>query len=127
MDRLKSSSLTIPSTKNNFANSSTNTKFINPTNNKYDPLFKNSGNHISFQTSIKQKSATPKESNYTNNNNENITINNPNNPIFQNIITESNIKIKKNFNEREREKEKEKEKEDSVNRQSMKNINSMNI
>ena len=74
MERLKINS-TISSTKNNFVNSSSNTKFTNSTNTKYDPLSKNIGNHISFQTLIKQKSATPKNVNY-------------NDPFYNDIITQ---------------------------------------
>ena len=96
MDRLKSSSLSIPSsTKNNLANSS-NSKFTNSTSAKFDPLSKNSGNHISFQDIIKQKSATPKNLNINKNDN---LINNPN-PTFQNKITENNSKINRNNFER---------------------------
>ena len=92
MDRLKSSSLSIPSsTKNNLANSS-NSKFTNSTSAKFDPLSKNSGNHISFQDIIKQKSATPKNLNI-NNKNDNLI----NNPSFQNKITENNSKTNKNY------------------------------
>jgi hypothetical protein len=106
MDRLKSSSLSIPSsTKNNLANSS-NSKFTNSTSAKFDPLSKNSGNHISFQDIIKQKSATPKNLNINKNDN---LINNPN-PTFQNKITENNSKINKNYSKDEE-------------RQSMKNMN----
>lgn len=114
MDRLKSSSLTITSTKNNLGNSSSNTKFTNSTTNKYDPLSKNSGNHISFQTLINQKSQTPKETNHINNN-DNLANNNPI-PTFQNNITENNSKINKNYSKDE----------DSTKRQSMKNINTLN-
>lgn len=113
MDRLKSSSLTLTSsTKNNLANSN-NTKFTNSTNNKYDPLSKNSGNHISFQTLINKKSGTPKDANIINNNNDNIPLSNPI-PTFQNNMTENNSKH--NHNNKNYTKD-----EESIKRQNMKN------
>lgn len=115
MDRLKSSSLTIPSsTKNTFPNSNNTNKLSSSSNPKYDPLSKNTGNHISFQTLIKQKSATSKESNIINKNNDNnLLISNPN-PTFQNNITENNSRINKNYSKEE----------DSLKRQNLVNMNS---
>jgi hypothetical protein len=120
MDVLKSNSLTLPSsTKNTFANSNKFSTSSNPSNPKYDPLSKNKGNHhISFQTLIKQKSATSKESNINNQNNDNNLIKSGNqNPTFQNNITENNSKINKNYISKE---------DESLKRQNLVNINTHN-